>query len=234
MKQEGDNGMGRVTVEVELTNHQDSVLASHGALAADKVRHVRVSGLVDTGASSLVVPKSVAVQLGVPPAGKTRVRYADQRKATRNLVSDVQVDLFGRQGTFTAIVEPNRTDLLIGAIVLEALDLLVDCRTQKLRPRDPDVIPHGDRIGVLQMKRAKVKNKKLPPGWTEEGIRELAKYYDNQSEAEQVAEHEAAYHAADQTVMVVPTELVPEIRKLIAQTDRLTHGTPDCIASHAA
>jgi hypothetical protein len=29
---------------------------------------------------------------------------------------------------------------LIGAIVLEALDLLVDCRTQTLRPRDPKEI----------------------------------------------------------------------------------------------
>ena len=140
MKHEGDNGMGRVTVEIELTNHQDSVLAGHGNLAADKVRHVRVSGLVDTGASYLVLPKSVAVQLGVPAAGKAIVRYADRRKATRNVVGDVQVDLLGRQGTFKAIVEPKRDDVLIGAIVLEDLDLLVDCRTQKLRPRDPDGI----------------------------------------------------------------------------------------------
>ena len=67
------------------------------------------------------------------------------------------------------------------------------------------------------MKKAKAKKQKLPPGWTEKEIRELAEYYDNQSEDEQVAEHEAAYRAADQTVMVVPTELVPEIRKLIAR-----------------
>lgn len=47
------------------------------------------------------------------------------------------MELFGRHGTFKAIVEPKREDVLIGAIVLEDLDLLVDCRTQTLQPRDP-------------------------------------------------------------------------------------------------
>src|SRR5207247_5271551 len=137
MKRERDNSMGRVAVEIKLTNHQDSVLAGDGTIAADTVRHVRVSGLVDPEASYLVLPKSVAVQLGVPAADKAIVRSVDRRKAMRNVVSDVQVDLLGRQGTFRAIVEPNRDDVLIGAIVLEDLNLLVDCRTQPLRPRPP-------------------------------------------------------------------------------------------------
>jgi hypothetical protein len=47
---------------------------------------------------------------------------------------------FGRRGTFRAILEPDRTDALIGAIVLAGLDLLVDCHIQSLHPRDPDQI----------------------------------------------------------------------------------------------
>jgi hypothetical protein len=65
------------------------------------------------------------------------------------------------------------------------------------------------------MKR--VKKQKLPAGWTEERIRQLAEYYDNQTEDEQVAEHEAALQAEGHTVMVVPTELVPEVLKLITK-----------------
>jgi hypothetical protein len=60
----------------------------------------------------------------------------------------------------------------------------------------------------------------LPHGWTEKRVRELIEYYDNQTEEEQIAEHEAAYHRADQTMMGVPTELVPEVRKLIARRQR--------------
>ncbi len=65
------------------------------------------------------------------------------------------------------------------------------------------------------MKRSK--KQKLPAGWTEERIGQLAEYYDNQTEDEQVAEHEAALQAEGHTVMVVPTELVPEILKLITK-----------------
>ena len=65
------------------------------------------------------------------------------------------------------------------------------------------------------MKRTK--KQKLPAGWTKERIRQLAEYYDNQSEDEQVAEHESALQADGLTVMVVPTELVPEILKLITK-----------------
>lgn len=61
------------------------------------------------------------------------------------------------------------------------------------------------------------KKQKLPRGWTEKKIRDLIDHYENQTEEEQVAEHEAAYMSADQTMMGVPTDLVPEVRKLIAR-----------------
>jgi hypothetical protein len=56
-----------------------------------------------------------------------------------------------------------------------------------------------------------------PAGWDEKRIRKLAEHYDNQTEDDQVAEHEAAFRAEGHTVMVVPTELVPEIVKLIGK-----------------
>lgn len=96
--------------------------------------------MVDTWASYLVLPKDAAKQLGVPAAGKATVRFADRRKGTRTNVSDVDLELCGRVATFQALVEPNRDDALIGAIVLENLDLLVDCRTLTVYPRDPDRI----------------------------------------------------------------------------------------------
>jgi hypothetical protein len=56
-----------------------------------------------------------------------------------------------------------------------------------------------------------------PADWDEARVRNLANHYDKQTEDEQVAEHEAAFRAEGQTVMVVPTELVPEIVKLISK-----------------
>ena len=65
-------------------------------------------------------------------------------------------------------------------------------------------------------KKPKVKQV-FPPGWDEKRVKELIDYYDNQTE--DVAEDEAAYRTEGQTMMMVPTTLVPEIRKLIARRE---------------
>ena len=132
--------MGRITLEFSIANYADVVLARQGGLAPDRVRRVTLNGVVDTGATRLVLPESAVDRLGLTPSGQATVRYADRRSATRSLVKDVSVELLGRQGVFTALVEPDRADALIGAIVMEDLDFLVDCATQTLQPRDPDVI----------------------------------------------------------------------------------------------
>jgi clan AA aspartic protease len=132
--------MGRVTAEIELANYADMKYVEAGTLAADKVRRVKLTALVDTGATRLVLPQSVVKQLGLPSTGKVGVRYADERRQSRDMVSDVWLKLLGRQSVFNAVVEPKRKEALIGAIVLEDLDLVVDCPTQKLHPRDPDRI----------------------------------------------------------------------------------------------
>lgn len=136
----GDNGMGRFKVDIELANKEDMVLAKRGLLAPGKVRRLTIQGVVDSGATRLVLPKSVAQQLDLPAAGQAYIRYADRRRAKRDKVSDVWLKLLGREGTYTAIVEPKRKDALIGAIVLEDLDFLIDCTSQKLYPRDPKLV----------------------------------------------------------------------------------------------
>jgi hypothetical protein len=57
----------------------------------------------------------------------------------------------------------------------------------------------------------------FPPGWDEDRVRRVLAHYENQTEDEAVAEDEAAFEAEGQTVMVVPTDLVPAIQKLIAR-----------------
>ena len=62
-----------------------------------------------------------------------------------------------------------------------------------------------------------MKKQRMPRGWTAKQIRDLAAHHDRQTEDEQAAEIQAALSAENQTVMVVPTELVPEIQALIAR-----------------
>ena len=58
---------------------------------------------------------------------------------------------------------------------------------------------------------------RFPPGWDEERVRRVLAHYEEQSEDEAVAEDEAAFEEPNQTVMEVPTVLVPAIRELIAK-----------------
>jgi len=48
-------------------------------------------------------------------------------------------------------------------------------------------------------------------------VQEVIAYYDTQTEDEGVAEYEAAMEVEGLSVMLVPTELVPEIRRLIGR-----------------
>jgi predicted aspartyl protease len=125
---------------MEVANYGDIIQERKGLLSKEEVRRVTIRGIVDSGAAMLVLPATTAKQLGSPVKGKVKVRYADGRRALRNEVEGVHVTLAGTDNVFSAVVEPKRQTALIGAIVLEALDLLVDCNKQRLVPRDPDFV----------------------------------------------------------------------------------------------
>jgi hypothetical protein len=62
-----------------------------------------------------------------------------------------------------------------------------------------------------------MRTNRFPPGWDEERVRRVLAHYEEQTEAEAVAEDEAAFEDPTQTVMQVPNVLVPAIRELIAK-----------------
>jgi hypothetical protein len=57
----------------------------------------------------------------------------------------------------------------------------------------------------------------FPPGWDEERVRRLIAHYEEQTEEEAVAEDEAAFEDETQVSMMIPVELVPAVRELIAK-----------------
>ena len=137
MNRFGDDNMGRFSVDLELANNNDIARAEAGDIPANKVRRLGLRGVMDSGATRLVIPESVAQQLGLQIAGQVGVRYADGRTTQRSIAGGIHLTWGGRSSVFNAIIEPERESASIGAIVLEDLDLLVDCAAQALRPRDP-------------------------------------------------------------------------------------------------
>ena len=62
-----------------------------------------------------------------------------------------------------------------------------------------------------------MKQSKFPPGWDKERVKRVLAHYEEQTEAEAIAEDEAAFEDQSQTVMEIPRELVPAVRELIAK-----------------
>ena len=120
-----------------LENSWDRENVDRGRGVEADVRRTSVEGIVDTGAVSLVIPKEIATELGLRHWGTRTVVYADERREQRP-VTDVTIEIGNLATRTEAVVGPAGSQVLIGQVVLETLDLIADCKNQTLAPRHPE------------------------------------------------------------------------------------------------
>jgi clan AA aspartic protease len=125
--------MGEVRVPVRLVNSVDAVLQEEQSTR--KLRAFDGVGVVDSGAVMLAVPAEVSEALGLRERAKVLVRLADESQLELAVAGPVDITISGRTMSTEAAVLPPGSEILIGQIVLERLDLLVDCQNQTLVPR---------------------------------------------------------------------------------------------------
>jgi predicted aspartyl protease len=121
-------------VPVILRNAREYVLARHGHLAVDQVHtYETAQALIDTGALHVVLPRLVAEQLGLLLMGWTETtRMANGLFYDADVTEGVYVEIMHRQTLVHALVMGDT--VLIGALVLEGIDLAVDCKRGQLLP----------------------------------------------------------------------------------------------------
>ena len=61
------------------------------------------------------------------------------------------------------------------------------------------------------------RNQQLPPGWTNDRVKKVIEFYDNQTEAEAIAEAEDVFGKDGYAVMEIPRNLVDKVRDMIAK-----------------
>ncbi len=125
--------MGEVKVNAKFSNIFDEYLDK------PEVRQVDLDCLIDSGSVLPFLPQEVVELLGIPGNGNVIIRYADERKEEARKVGPVKITIGNRSGNFDCVVGPPNCEPLIGQIVLEELDLLIDPREKKLvvRPESP-------------------------------------------------------------------------------------------------
>ncbi len=77
-----------------------------------------------------------------------------------------------------------------------------------------------------------MKKPSYPPEWDEARVRRVLAHYEQQSEAEAVAEDEAVFESHSQTLIEVPSDLVPAIRELLAKHAGKASNPGDPSPSH--
>ena len=131
--------MGEVFADIILRNVKDIALAAEGYIKAEDVREVTVTAVVDTGAFYLCITEDVCRKLGLEVKKEFVATLANDQSLDCTIASPVRLHWQDRSFTFDPMVIPGSKEVLMGVFCLEALDLIVDPKNQKL------IGAHGDK-----------------------------------------------------------------------------------------
>ncbi len=124
--------MGRVVTEATVENLEDLYAVKLGVLQPEQIRRVVIEkALVDTGASTLSLPTRFILELGLTKLGSRRI-ISSTGKAETDMYGTVRLTIQGRDCPVDVLEVPDSVPTLIGQILLEQLDLVVDLRGGKL------------------------------------------------------------------------------------------------------
>ena len=124
--------MGKVTVLAKIENLADVEIRERGLTPADQVRSIEVANaLVDTGATGLLMPKSLIAQLGLRHF-RTRPARGIGGAVAMPIYSAVRLTIQGRECAIDVGEISDDLPVLIGQIPLGSLDWVVDPQGQRL------------------------------------------------------------------------------------------------------
>ena len=127
-----ERNMGLVYADILLQNSADVVMRKRGVLPDKEVRQMNVTALVDTGAIMLTINDAIAKQLDLEVKDQVDVELADGTRGKSDLVGPVDIRFQNRITSCLALVLPDSTKVLLGAIPLEGMDVVIDPKLQQL------------------------------------------------------------------------------------------------------
>ncbi|MBI4531899.1 MAG: retroviral-like aspartic protease family protein [Candidatus Latescibacteria bacterium] len=123
--------MGRIVEKIKVANLFDERDTQQGKIKAKDVRGLEVEVLIDTGATFLCLKKNLIEALGLVPLGQKTVKTSNGR-VTRTIYSTVTVYLKDRFAQVNVTELPEDCPNLLGQILLQIMDFVVDMRDEKV------------------------------------------------------------------------------------------------------
>ncbi len=139
--------MGEVRTKILLENDHDVYLLKEGKIKKKDVRSIEIDALVDTGAVMILLPQDVCEKLGLEKIDKAIVSLANEEKIELDVVGTVSLMIGTRKMKTDCLMGPPQCEPLIGQLVLERLDLIVDPLKRTLSPR-----PESPYLPSLKLK----------------------------------------------------------------------------------
>lgn len=137
--------MGLVYAEIELINGDDLALARRKVIGEEEIKRMKVSALVDTGSIMLCINENIQEQLQLPVVETRKAQMANGQIVECEVVANVELRFRNRETTCRAMVLPGDSEVLLGAIPLEDMDVLI-------HPQRQELIVNPDHPYFAQMK----------------------------------------------------------------------------------
>jgi predicted aspartyl protease len=118
--------------EIILVNAGDISAARNGLIPDTKIRKLTTTAMPDTGAWTLVINEATRQELGLAVEGSVLSTLADGSTAKYNQTEAIKIQWKNRSTTQQALLVPEADDILLGALPLEAMDLMVDPVNERL------------------------------------------------------------------------------------------------------
>lgn len=131
--------MDLIRSEIELFNADDLALNARGYIEENQIRKLKVKALVDSGAAMLAINEHLKAQLDLRVLGRQEATLANGTKQILEIAGPVEIRFENRSTTVRAMVLPGNTEVLLGAIPMQDMDVLVNPREEKLivNPESP-------------------------------------------------------------------------------------------------
>jgi clan AA aspartic protease len=139
--------MGEIRVILEIENTGDRYLCQKNFIQENQVRKIVIDALVDTGAVMLLLPQDRVEELGLEKGDKVIVTLANEQKIELDMAHTLTIKIGNRSMRTDCLVGPPQCEALVGQLILERLDLIIDPVKQTLTPR-----PESPYLPSLKLK----------------------------------------------------------------------------------
>ncbi len=123
--------MGKVIEKVKVRNLFDIGKCDERSIREDQIRHVELEAVVDTGAAYLCLPPKAIKDLGLRFSHSRGVATANG-KVERRIFHGVEITIQDRTIEMQIMENDRTTPPLIGYLVLQAMDFVVESRSERI------------------------------------------------------------------------------------------------------